>query len=162
MLIRHALMILLELDRGHHRGVAVAPAHRADAGLAPDERAASIGANHQRRAQHPPASQRHARLAGRDLHARHALGRKHRQFRPDRRLRQSRPDVPVLQHVAQRLALRAIGDLGGVEAQERRHRRSHAASWRASVCDQDLLDTLCVRFQKRRRAQRAPLPERRE
>jgi hypothetical protein len=67
--------------------------------------------------------------------------------------------VAVLDQIAQRLALAAIGDLGGIEAQEGRQLQAGRRARRAAVGDQDLFDPLGVGLQPLADAQGPPLPE---
>ena len=143
---------------GDHAGLGIVPADSADAGLGADHRAAPLGADRQRRGQRPAVLKGHDRRPGLERRAGDPRRRQHLYPRSLHRRRQGGADVAVFQKVAQGLALRQIGDLGGVEAQEEWRGRAGRGARRTAVGDQDLLDPLGVGVEGRRQAQRAPLP----
>ncbi len=107
MLVRHAVVGPGQLDRRHHPDLGIGPAHRADPGFAPDQRAASVRAHHQGGLHRAAIFQAHERTPGRDLQPRHPRRRQHLDLGGRHLLGQGRADVAVLDQISERFTPRA-------------------------------------------------------
>jgi hypothetical protein len=102
------------LDHADDRRLVILPARSADARLLADARAASVGSDEQRRAQHLAAFQRHCHALRLALDTdRAGRGKELDQRRLAPGVDQRAADVPVFQHVAERFVL----SLAAVEMQ---------------------------------------------
>ena len=155
-------VVAAKRHRGHDAALPIAPADRVDAGLAPHPRSPALGPDHQRGAQHVTVRQRDRGQARPRLDPVHRGRGADLQTRRRHRLGEGDADAPVLDHIAQRLAVGAVADLVGVEAQEGGRGGPRGRPGPAPVGDQNAVHAAGVRTQALAHAERVQHAESRE